>query len=70
MFGLMRKSTHERIVAEMQAEQQAAKTILEKVLPEKAGTFSVGERIGLNGWVFRVKSVKPKEIRLHIIGRQ
>ena len=45
---------------------------LEKAKPEfqdHGGTFRVGEEIEIRGSRFRIKSIKPKEIRLKLLSR-
>ena len=43
---------------------------LESEHPEHGGWFSVGQIIEINGSKFRVKSVKPDELRLKLLPRE
>jgi hypothetical protein len=45
------------------------KKALEEKHPEHAGWFRVGEIIEINGSKFRVKSVKPDELRLKLLSK-
>ena len=37
--------------------------------PKADEWFKIGALIGIAGYVFRVKSVKPKELRLKLVGK-
>lgn len=46
---------------------QAEKQSLEEKYPNRGGWFTVGEIIEIRGSKFRVKSVKPTELRLKLL---
>ena len=42
---------------------------LKEEYPNHGGLFSVGEEVELKGSVFRIKSIKPTELRLKLLKR-
>jgi len=53
----------------MEVEKEL-KVPMKNYYPEYTGWFRVGELIQIKGSVFRVKSVKPTELRLKIVRKQ
>lgn len=51
------------------AEIDAMKAALEAKYPKHGGWFREGEIIEIRGSRFRIKSVKPKELRLKLLKR-
>ena len=51
-------------------EDQAHRLQLEQKYPNHGGWFHVGEEVILKGSRFRVKSVKPTELRLKLLPRK
>lgn len=45
------------------------KNALEAQYPEHGGWFKVGETVEIRGSVFRIKSIKPTELRLKLVKR-
>lgn len=43
---------------------------LKEEFPEHGGIFKVGEEIEIRGSLFRIKSIKPKELRLRLLRRK
>ena len=56
--------------AETEAEIQQMMEAMEKKHPNHGGWFKVGEVVELKGSRFRVKSVKPTELRLKLLPRK
>ncbi len=52
------------------ADNLEALKALKNKFPEHGGTFKVGEEVEVKGSIFRVKSIKPKEIRLRLLRRK
>ena len=52
-----------------EAEAALKKLEMEAAHPNHGGWFHVGQTVEINGSVFRVKSVKPTELRLKLIKR-
>ena len=52
-----------------EAKTKAEAVALEKQYPNHGGWFTVGEHITIRGSKFRVKSVKPTELRLKLLPR-
>jgi len=51
-------------------ELQSMMKAFEEKYPNHGGWFRVGEEVELRGSLFRVKSVKPTEIRLKLLKRK
>ncbi len=51
------------------ANDEEEKKALEQLFPNHGGWFQVDEEVELKGSRFRVKSVKPTEIRLKLLKR-
>jgi len=47
--------------------EPAMEADLQEQYPMHGGTFRVGETVELKGSKFRVKSIKPKELRLKLL---
>lgn len=63
------KGTFEMLQAKA-AELESAKKAMEEAHPHHGGWFQVGEVIEIRGSRFRVKSIKPDEIRLKLLPRK
>ena len=63
------KGTFETVKATNPEELQAMIEDLEKKHPNHGGWFREGEEIQIKGSWFRVKSVKPTDIRLKLLPR-
>lgn len=55
-------------VADEELKQQVT-DIIKNQVPEHHEWFRVGDLININGKIFRVKGVKPTEIRLKLVPR-
>ena len=51
----------------VEAKTQMEAVALEKQYPNRGGWFTVGELLTIRGSKFRIKSVKPTEIRLKLL---
>jgi uncharacterized Zn finger protein len=52
------------------ANRKELQKALEEQYPQHGGWFHVGEILEIHGSFFRVKSVKPHEIRLKLLSRE
>ena len=48
-------------------DNEAQKETLKELYPLHAGIFKVGEHVEIKGSRFRVKSIKPTELRLKLL---
>ena len=48
---------------------EAQKAVLERKFPDHGSIFQVGEMVRLKDSVFRIKSIKPTELRLKLVKR-
>jgi uncharacterized Zn finger protein len=53
----------------MRAESMQELEKATEKLPDHGGIFTVGEKVELKGSLFRVKSIKPNELRLKLLKR-
>ena len=61
--------TFKTIEAESEGKLATMKAALEERYPNHGGWFRVGEEVEIHGSLFRVKSVKPTELRLKLLKR-
>jgi len=61
------KGRFEMVNAKTEEELKLAMQELEAKYPEHRGWFRIGEIVEIKGSRFRVKSVKPDEIRLKLL---
>jgi hypothetical protein len=54
---------------ELNEKMDAIKAAMEEKYPNHGGWFKVGEEIELRGSRFRIKAVKPTELRLKLLPR-
>lgn len=64
------KGRFEMVNAKTEDELKEAMQRLEAKYPEHRGWFRVGEIVELHGSRFRVKAVKPNELRLKLLPRE
>ena len=52
------------------AENAKALAELKEAYPDHGGVFKVGEQVELKGSIFRIKSIKPTELRLKLVSKK
>ena len=53
----------------MDSDSPSKRRSLEAQHPQHGGWFRVGETVEINGSLFRIKSIKPTELRLKLLKR-
>jgi len=59
----------EQVQADNEKQLEEMKQLLQEKHPNHGGWFREGQIIEINGSLFRVKSVKPTELRLKLLPR-
>ena len=59
----------EQVIAGDEEKLKIMQSVLEKRYSQHGGWFRVGEEIEIRGSLFRVKAVKPTELRLKLLKR-